>query len=99
MATLIQSERPRIYTVRFVHSDVEGQIIAKVSFRKVSRKRFIGLAMFYGYPPRVARAMAETIQKSGVPYLAGLLATIDKGTRIAERNHERVEQDIQMIEK
>ena len=64
---------PRLYN-RSVHFDFKKREIWVVNkMRKISRKRFIGLAMYHGFSARVAKQMADVVLAHGASYRAGYL--------------------------
>ena len=65
--------QPRLYnlSIQFNHKKLEVRMIK--SMRKISRKRFVGLAMYHGFPARVAREMADVVLAHGASYRAGYL--------------------------
>lgn len=58
--------RPKIY-----RKQKKGQAVCFV-LKKVSRSRYIRIAMALGVPAREAQAMAETTRKCGLSYKEGL---------------------------
>lgn len=73
---MAQHNRIKIFDV----IGIDGQRV-KLRMRRVSRKRFIGVAMYFGIPAREARELAEYVNKKGWCYaraLAGLLWAIEE---------------------
>ena len=65
--------QPRIYSRR-VHVDHKNRAIRiEDRMRKISRKRFVGLVMYHGFPARVAREMADVVLMHGASYRQGYL--------------------------
>lgn len=48
----------------------------KVKLRKVTRRRFIRVAMALGVPARTAQGFAEVVHEAGLPYKKGMLRLI-----------------------
>lgn len=66
-------DQPRLYNRR-VHFDHKKRTIRiEDRMRKISRKRFIGLAMYHGFPARAAREMADVVLMHGASYRQGYL--------------------------
>lgn len=64
---------PRLYnrSVSFDFKRMEIRVVDRM--RKISRKRFIGLAMYHGFSARVSQHMADVVLAHGASYRAGYL--------------------------
>lgn len=64
---------PRLYNRSVRFSFKKRVISVEYKMRKISRKRFIGLAMYLGFPVRLARIAADAVIEHGVSYTEGYL--------------------------
>lgn len=64
---------PKIVTRTFDYDPKEMAITITTRLRKISRKRFVGLAMYHGFSARVAQNMADVVLAHGASYRAGYL--------------------------
>ena len=81
--------RPKVYRFR-VHFDrrkrenrVEGRM------RKISRKRFIGLAMYYGFSVREAREKADIVLMHGASYRQDYLLLMKAVNEVLEKERAK----------
>ena len=66
--------RPRLHNISIRYDHKDQAFVVESQMRKISRKRFIGLAMYTGYSARVARGMADVIRESCLSYTEGYFA-------------------------
>ena len=65
---------PRLHNISIRYDHKDQALVVESQMRKISRKRFIGLAMYTGYSARVARGMADVIRENGLSYAEGYFA-------------------------
>jgi hypothetical protein len=60
--------KPRLLRKRETFIETSEGLTLRMHMRKVSRRRFIGLAMYNGLPARQAQECAALVNAYGVPY-------------------------------
>ena len=89
-------DRPKVYRHRVHFDHKKREIRIEEKMRKISRKRFIGLAMYRGFSAREAREMADVVLVHGASYQQGyrlLMKAIIKALAKAEAKAKNEELD------
>ena len=67
---------PKIATRTTVFDTEKMTITVMIRIHKISRKRLVGLVMYYGVPARIARKMADVVRDNGLSYENGFFAVM-----------------------